>query len=243
MGVHVMDRPSIPSLSRALGLAVSLVSLAVPPVHAAGAANTNANAASLRLNPAQYKQTIADVFGTSIVVDGRFEPEVREGGLLALGARSANVSDAGIERYDELARGIAAQVVAPQNRGTLIPCKPKSEAAADDECARIFIGGYGRLLYRRALQPGEVSTRVKLAREAANTTKDFYAGLSAVLSDMLISPNFLFRYRTVELDPAKPGENRLDGYSKAAALSYFLDRKSTRLNSSHTDISRMPSSA
>ncbi len=30
---------------------------------------------------------------------------------------------------------------------------------------------------------------------------------------------------------------------KPVAVGFFLDRKSTRLNSSHTDISRMPSSA
>ena len=207
---------------RALCVAVNLLPLTFSAVHAAESAGGDPNATSLRLSPAQYKQTIADVFGTNIVIDGRFEPEVRERGLLALGARWANVSDIGIERYDDLARGISAQVVGPNNRGTLISCKPKSETAADDACARMLISKYGRLLYRRALNENEIATRVKLANDAATTTGDFYAGFAAVLSDMLISPNFLFRYRTVEADPAKPGAKRLDGYSKATALSYFL---------------------
>ena len=43
------------------------------------------------------------------------------------------------------------------------------------------------------------------------------------------------------------GSNKVTGLAVASAtgdaLSYGQDRKSTRLNSSHTDISRMPSSA
>jgi len=211
------------SFRRALAVAASVLPLALSPaVFSAESASTDPTAASLRLSPAQYRQTIADVFGPNIVVDGRFEPEVREQGLLSIGARGANVSDIGIERYDELARGIAAQVVNEENRATLITCKPQSANAADEACARTFISGFGRLLYRRALDEQEITHRVKLAGDTANTAKDFYTGLSAVLSDMLISPNFLFRYRTVEPDPAKPGQMRLDAHSKAAALSYFL---------------------
>ena len=40
------------------------------------------------------------------------------------------------------------------------------------------------------------------------------------------------------------GEDRLSHFKYAFPIEmYFEDRKSTRLNSSHTDISRMPSSA
>ena len=35
----------------------------------------------------------------------------------------------------------------------------------------------------------------------------------------------------------------LIGYQEGSVISRTIDRKSTRLNSSHTDISRMPSSA
>ena len=46
-------------------------------------------ATSLRLSPSQYRLTIADIFDDSIKISGRFEPEQRDQGLLAIGARTA----------------------------------------------------------------------------------------------------------------------------------------------------------
>ena len=49
----------------------------------------------------------------------------------------------------------------------------------------------------------------------------------------------------VETDPEFATSNKTFGiyYPDANAFTVEVDRKSTRLNSSHTDISRMPSSA
>jgi len=176
----------------------------------------------LRISPAFYEQSIHDIFGPSIEVEGRFEPEEREEGLMAVGARKVSVTDAGLELYDDLARGIAAQIVDEKRRTSLIPCKPQSATTRDDACARAFITQTGRLVYRRALTEPEIALKVKLAGDAATTLNDFYAGLRAIAADMLISPDFLFRHRTIEADPAKPGEYRLDGYSKASQLAAFL---------------------
>jgi len=176
----------------------------------------------LRISPAFYKQSIHDIFGPSVQVEGRFEPEEREEGLMAVGARKVSVTDSGLELYDDLARVIAAQVVDEKRRTSLIPCKPQSAAVRDDVCARTYIAQTGRLIYRRALTEPEIALKVKLAGEAATTLSDFYAGLRAITADMLISPDFLFRHRGIEPDPAKPGEYRLDGYAKAAQLAAFL---------------------
>jgi hypothetical protein len=209
---------------RRLLLAVSaLALLAATPAGVTTAADVPAEEpSSIRLSPSQFKQTIADVFGSSIVINGRFEPEVREEGLLAIGARKGSITDMGLERYDDLARNIAAQVVEPRNRATLIPCTPASPAAADEACARQFITKVGRLLYRRSLSDGEIAALVKVAGDSADLAKDFYAGLSTSVANMLVSANFLFRYQFAETDPGKPGSMRLDGQSKATALSYFL---------------------
>ena len=45
------------------------------------------------------------------------------------------------------------------------------------------------------------------------------------------------------VSPASEGELRIFGMDPATHGKQIRDRKSTRLNSSHTDISRMPSSA
>ena len=39
-----------------------------------------------RLSEEQYRNIIADVFGSGIVVSGRFDPMIRTDGLLAVGA-------------------------------------------------------------------------------------------------------------------------------------------------------------
>src|ERR1700743_2602485 len=92
-----------------------------------------------RLRPDQYRRLIADVFGPTVKVEGRFEPDVRDDGLLAVGAGHVGVTAAGMEQYDAMARGIAQQVVSPERRAVLIPCEPASTKSADDACtARFF---------------------------------------------------------------------------------------------------------
>jgi len=177
---------------------------------------------SMRISPSQYKQSLSYIFGSSIKVAGRFDPETRDQGLLAIGARRANISDTAFERYDDLARGIAAQVTDTNHRLTLVPCRPNSAAAADDACARKFIARTGRLLFRRPMTEDEIGAQVRLARESTITVGDFYAGLAFSLETMLVSPNFLFRYVFFEEDPAHSGELRMESYSKATQLSFLL---------------------
>ena len=50
-----------------------------------------------RLSEEQYRQSIADIFGPDIKVGGRFEPDVRKNGLLAVGAGAVTVTPSGFE--------------------------------------------------------------------------------------------------------------------------------------------------
>jgi hypothetical protein len=175
-----------------------------------------------RLRPDQYRRVIADVFGPAVKIEGRFEPDVRENGLFAVGVGRVGVTSTGMEQFDAMARGIAAQVVDEAHRGTLLPCKPVSAAAPDDACAAQFFAKAGPLLYRRPLAPQELAQAVALANTAAQTLKSFYSGLEMSLAGMLESPQFLFRQEVAEPDPDRPGAYRLDAYSMAAQLSFFL---------------------
>ena len=156
------------------------------------------DAVTRRLSQEQYRQVIADLFGPSIKVGGRFEPDIRRDGLLAMGASQVSVTASGLEEYDKIARNIAAQVVSEQHRDTLIPCKPANTKAADDSCATQFLTETGKMLYRRPLTPDELSSRVKVANDAAAGLKDFYSGLGISLATMLESPKFLFRQEIAE---------------------------------------------
>jgi hypothetical protein len=177
---------------------------------------------SRRLRPEQYRRVIADVFGPNVNVTGRFEPDVRESGLFAIGTGRVGVTSAGMEQYDAIARSIAAQVVSPERRGTLVPCVPKSADAPDPDCATRFFNRVGPLLYRRPLAPADLAQWVGIAGVAAQSLGDFYSGLEMSLAGLLVSPQFLFRYEAVEADPSRPGARRLDAYSRASQLSFFL---------------------
>ena len=64
--------------------------------------------------------------------------------------------------------------------------------------------------------------RLKTASTGAKQSGDFYAGLKLALTSLLVAPEFLFRVETAEPDPANPRQYRLDGYTKAARVSFLL---------------------
>ena len=177
----------------------------------------------LRLTPAQYQRAIHEIFGPSIQVDdGAMVLGVRDDGLLALGARRSTLSAAELERYEGLAQQIAEQVTDPGRRSTLIQCRPEANDAPDDECAGQFVTRAGRFLFRRPVTAEETDRYVAVADTAAETLGDYYSGLRAALAGMLVAPEFLFRVERSEPDPDGSGELRLDAWSRASRLSFFL---------------------
>ncbi len=175
-----------------------------------------------RLTAEQYQNVIEDLFGPTIELGGRFEPELRVGGLMAVGASNISVTAAGMEQYDMMARRIAGQVLDERRRELMMPCKPVDAKAPDDACARQFLTESGLWLYRRPLTEAEVSSYVATANKAAVSLENFYDGLALSFSAMLSSPRFLFRQEAVEPDPARKGQYRLTAYAKASQLSFFL---------------------
>ena len=175
-----------------------------------------------RQTEAQYRNTIRDVFGPTIIVSSRFDPLERIDGLLAVGAGSATITPAALERYDGLGRSIALQIVNEENRNLLIPCRPEMLTKSDAKCADQFFTAAGRYLFRRPLTDAERAMYVGIAGDAGDQLGDFYEGLAYSLAGMLVSPKFLFINETIEPDPENPGMYRLDNFAKAARLSYVL---------------------
>jgi len=177
----------------------------------------------IRLTPEQYLRTIHDIFGLSIRVDdNKVEPGFRDEGLLAIGDRKLTVGSAELERYETLAQEIALQVVDAKHRPILLGCKPKAEDAADEACATQFISKVGLLLFRRPLTAAELQQYVSTHTRGAAQMHSFNTGLAAALSEMLVSPEFLFRVVRSTDEAAHPGTLQLDAYSRAARLSFFL---------------------
>jgi len=176
-----------------------------------------------RLTETQYRNAIADIFGPDVKVAGRFEPIVRPvHELIASGARAASLSPTGIERFDAMGRGIAAQVFDDAHRTQFVPCAPKDPAKADAKCAAKVLTPLGRYLFRRPLTKAEQAFYVQLAGAGAGPTQSFDKGLELALSAMLVAPQFLYVVETAEPDPENPGKFRLDNYSRAARLSFVL---------------------
>jgi hypothetical protein len=172
-----------------------------------------------RLTESQYRNSIADIFGPEILVQGRFEPDRRVGGLLSAGSASLSITPSGFEGYAKMADGIARQVVDEKNRTKLLPCAPKSATAPDRACADQIIQKYGVLLFRRPLTADETKARLDAADAATKLSGNFYTGIRYSLTTLLSAPDFLFR---AEVGVPSGKEYTLDGYSRAARLSYML---------------------
>jgi hypothetical protein len=175
-----------------------------------------------RLTETQYRNSIADIFGPDIKVAGRFEPDIRVEGLLAVGTGKVTVTPSGFEQYAAMAHGIAAQIVDPRHRDQQVGCKPAAANAPDDACASSFLRQAGLRLFRRPLTDEELNGEVAVANAAARTLGDFHAGLEYGLAGLIAAPEFLFREERAEPDPAHPGSLRLDSWSMASRLSFLL---------------------
>jgi hypothetical protein len=199
-------------------------------VQAAEASRAMALPASVRGGPPrvrlitqeQYVNSLGYIFGLDLGVDARFAPMHRKEGLLANDAAFAGVTDTQLEQYQRTAALVSVAVVDPKHRDFLLPCKPKDDKAADAACAAKFLTATGRLLFRKTLPPDTVAQVVAEANAGAEKLKDFYAGLSAALEGMLLSPDMLFITDSYEADPKNKGRQRLDSFSLAQRLSFFL---------------------
>lgn len=170
-----------------------------------------------RLTEAQYRATIRDIFGPDIKIVGRFEPDLRVDGLIAVGTSAVSVTPSGLDQYEELARGIASQVTDDAHRTKLVGCAPGAGDVDGAKCMSGFFSRIGLMLYRRPLTPAETQQITASALQSVKTLNSFPAGLAAALTGLLTSPDFLFRIDT----PSATGRS-VNGYSKAVKLSFLL---------------------
>jgi len=175
-----------------------------------------------RLTESQYRATITAIFGPEVPVVARFERALRAEGLIAVGTSEAGISPFAIEQYDAAAQAVADTVLGEERRGEFLPCAPTAEDRDDDACAAVFIDRYGPQLFRRPLTAAQRERYLAAARLGAAELGGFYEGLKYALVGMMTSPQFLLRIEHTEDDPDHPQLLRLDAWSRATRLSYFL---------------------
>ena len=201
--------------------ALVLLSASTAAAMAADAVPAARLAGMRRLTESEYRNSIADIFGPAIQVQGRFEPDRRIGGLLSASSAILSISPAGFQAYAQMADGIAGQVTDAKHRAASIACRPADGHAADDACTGQVVAQYGLMLFRRPLTAEESAARIALAHDIAGKTGDFYAGLRYALASLMAAPDFLFR--TEYAVPEADGKSwTLDAYSRASRLSYLL---------------------
>jgi len=175
-----------------------------------------------RLTEEQYRNIICDLFGDHIVIAGRFDPILRQDGLIAIGAGNATISASSFDKYEKLARSIAEQVVNPSNRDLYFSCAPEQMDSPDEACAGAFLETVGTLLFRRPISDEELRDAVQLSSEASRQLQNFYDGIAFGLTSLLVNPNFLFVIDDIAPGTANDGQLQLSGYAKASRLSFFL---------------------
>lgn len=211
-------------------LALSALVACSPPDPEPESAGTNA--LTKLITAEQYSNSLSYIFGPGIDAQVQFAPVARSEGLLANSLATAGVSGGQVQTIQSIASSVAKQVVDVENRQHLVACRPESINEPDQACATQFVSKVGRLLFRRALSDDEIATYVEQASAAAleldgkesegEALDGFYAGLEVVLEGLLLHPEVLFIVEGAEPDPNNSDQLRLDAYSLASRLSFFL---------------------
>ena len=165
-----------------------------------------------RLTQEQFKNSIADIFGTDIVIPEVAEPDIEIGGLLAVGSSGATFSARGVESLETASFAVAEQAMASdESRARLIPCTPA--ATVDADCAKQTVESLGRLAWRRSLTTEESDRLVAIANDAAEKLESFNSGIEAIIAALIQSPKFMFR---VELGEGQGQERQFTGVELAS---------------------------
>jgi hypothetical protein len=173
-----------------------------------------------RLTVREYNNTLRDLLG---VAPGNQDlGGDQDAGGFAIGGPVTTSGDAArlLDAAEQLATTAAAKIA------TLVPCLPvPADAAAQGECAKKFIGQFGRRAFRRPLGPDEVADlfAVYTAHRGNEINYPFDQAIRAVVAAMLTSPFFLYRAEGVNLPPIKEqGLVRFSPHELASRLSYTL---------------------
>jgi hypothetical protein len=166
-----------------------------------------------RLSRAEYNNTVLDLFGVDSHPADNFPADGSGGGGFDNDADTLFLPPILMEKYLEAANDVLAAAA----RDKILVARPggfTSERAAARKIAAFF----APLAFRRPVERAEIDRLLGLYDRAAKKAP-FEAGVRAMLTALMVSPNFLFR---VETDQDEPGAYRVTDYELASRLSYFL---------------------
>jgi len=173
-----------------------------------------------RLNRVEYNNTIRDLLGDGSSPADSFpsDQDSAKSGYLAGGAIASNDASRLLDATEALATTAMGKLAA------LLPCKSVPAAPADqDGCAKQFVTQFGKRAFRRPLSPDEANgfNAFYTAQRMAGT--DFPNSMRLMISAMLLSPQFLYRWEVTPQSAVRDGALvRYNSYEVASRLSYLI---------------------
>jgi hypothetical protein len=180
-----------------------------------------------RLNRAEYNNTVRDLLGTARRPADDFPADDRGYGF-DNNADVLSLSPLVTELYVTAAEGLVDEALAPTTgtppqpnpqRARILICDPAP--GGEQACARTILTAFGRRAFRRPLTEAEVTGLVGFLQIAKDHGDGFEQGLNLALTQILSSPNFLFRVER-DPDPTSTKPHPLTDHELATRLSYFL---------------------
>ncbi|HEY3500768.1 MAG TPA: DUF1592 domain-containing protein [Polyangiaceae bacterium] len=181
------------------------------PAACASAAPDAGESVLRRLSNLEYQRTLQALFQLTAPPDLEGLPgdSLKDGFELA---ETQTVSALHLRGYLDKATALADEVLAkPERRTAIIGCD-----VAEASCLESFVGSFGRLAYRRPLEPAEIQA---ITAGAAEHQSDAADGFRYAMQVLLTSPSFLFR---VEVGDMQEGLSTLTPSEVASRLSFAL---------------------
>lgn len=173
-----------------------------------------------RLSHAEYNNTVRDLLGDSSAPASSFpgDQESSKSGFVAGGA----VANTDAADLFDAAEALSAKAMT--HLTDFLPCKMMPTAAADqDQCAMMFISQFGKRAFRRPLTQDETTGFANYYSGLRSGSTDFQNSIRLVISAMLLSPQFLYRWETDPKSVVRDGNLiRYNGYEMASRLSYLF---------------------
>jgi hypothetical protein len=176
-----------------------------------------------RLTLAEYNNTIRDLLGDSSgpAKEGALAVDLPTAVGFVSGARITTSVDANqfLDLSAKLSEGAAQRLAMLLPQGCATPA-----ANAEEDCARKFIDQFGLRAFRRPLVAEEKADLFELysKQRGAEVGASFADAIRTVISGMLQSPFFLYRWELAEAAQKDGALIRFNSYEIASRLSYFL---------------------
>lgn len=169
-----------------------------------------------RLNDLEYNSTLQDLFADPTLDLSQGWLPGQAGGFDNI-ASQLHMNDATYEKYFAAAATVADSVFARADQLALIVIC----ADATPACAQSIIESFGLRVWRRPLEPSEVTNLLAVYTAATTGGEDHNGAIKLVVRAMLSSPQFLYRIE-FDADPTSAVKHDVSGYELASRLSYFL---------------------